>query len=136
MNASRTNWSRRLDDSLWAYMIVYKSPIGMSPYQLVYGKAFHLPIQLKHKDMWAMKKLKMDWNEAVEQRLNGLNDLDEFRFKTYENSAIYKEKMKNYYDQKIEKCKFAVGDLVLLLNSRLCLFSRKLVQMDCFILDH
>ncbi|XP_015081321.1 uncharacterized protein LOC107024910 [Solanum pennellii] len=41
-----------------------------------------------------MKKLKMDWNEAAEQRLNGLNDLDEFRLKTYENSAIYKEKMK------------------------------------------
>ena len=37
-----------------------------------------------------MKKLKMDWSEAAEQRLTGLNELDEFRLKAYENSALYK----------------------------------------------
>ena len=50
----------------------------------------------------AMKKLKMDWSEAAEQRLNGLNELDEFRLKAYESSALYKEKMKKYHDKKIE----------------------------------
>ena len=69
-----------------------------------------------------MKKLKMDWNEAVEQRLNGLNELDEFRQKSYEISALYKEKMKKYHEKKIEKSEFVVGDLVLLFNSRLRLF--------------
>ena len=47
-------------------------------------------------------KLKMDWNEAMEQRLHGLNELDEFCQIAYESSAIYKEKMKYLY-QKIEK---------------------------------
>ena len=37
-----------------------------------------------------MKKLKMDWNEAAEQQLTGLNELDEFRLKAYESSALYK----------------------------------------------
>ena len=56
-----------------------------------------------------MKKLKMDWSEAVEQRLNGLNELDEFRLKAYESSALYKEKMKNNHDNKIEKRNFLLG---------------------------
>ena len=40
--------------------------------------------------MWAMKNLKMDWNEAAKQRLTGLSELDEFRLKAYESSALYK----------------------------------------------
>ena len=73
-----------------------------------------------------MKKLKMDWSEAVEQRLTGLNELDEFRLKAYECSALYKENMKKYHDNKIEKREFMVGDLVLLFNSRLHLFLGKI----------
>lgn len=72
--------------------------------------------------MCAIKTLKMEWNEEVEQRLNKLNELDELRLREYESSAIYNEKMKNYNDQKTEKREFVVEDLVLLFKSRLRLF--------------
>ena len=48
-----------------------------------------------------MKKLKIDWSEDAEQRLNGLNELYEFRLKAYESTALYKEKMNKYHDNKI-----------------------------------
>ena len=69
--------------------------------------------------MWALQKLNLECGLSSSQRMNNKNELDEFRLKAYESSTLYKEKMKKYHDQKIEKNQFVVGDLVLLLNSRL-----------------
>nr|GEZ09855.1 reverse transcriptase domain-containing protein [Tanacetum cinerariifolium] len=46
---NRASWSDKLDDALWAFCITFKTPIGCTPYKLVYGKACHLPIKLEHK---------------------------------------------------------------------------------------
>nr|GEX99124.1 reverse transcriptase domain-containing protein [Tanacetum cinerariifolium] len=47
---NRTSWSDKLDDALWAFRIAYKTPIGSTLYKLVYGKWFHLPIELEHRE--------------------------------------------------------------------------------------
>ena len=50
VNEMGTTWKDRLPDALWAYRMAYKTPLGMSPYQLVYGKTYHLPVELEFKD--------------------------------------------------------------------------------------
>nr|GFA11884.1 DNA-directed DNA polymerase [Tanacetum cinerariifolium] len=61
---NRAPWSKKLDDALWAFRIAYKTPIGYTPYKLVYGKSCHLPIELEHKAYWALKLVNFDLKTA------------------------------------------------------------------------
>ncbi|GJZ54569.1 reverse transcriptase domain-containing protein [Tanacetum coccineum] len=123
---NRASWSDKLDDALWAFRTAYKTPIGCTPYKLVYGKACHLPIELEHKAYWALKHTNFDIKTAGDHRKVQLNELNELRDHAYENSLIYKEKTKRIHDSKIKNRVFNVGDRVLLFNSRLKIFSGKL----------
>jgi hypothetical protein len=48
-------WKEKLHEALWAYRRAYKTPIGMTPYQMVYGKTCHLPIELEYKSHWLLR---------------------------------------------------------------------------------
>nr|GFB24422.1 reverse transcriptase domain-containing protein [Tanacetum cinerariifolium] len=74
----------------------------------------------------ALKHTNFDLGTAGDHRKLQLNELNELRDQTYENSLIYKERTKKLHDDKIKNRNFKVGDQVLLFNSRLKIFSRKL----------
>nr|GEZ00793.1 reverse transcriptase domain-containing protein [Tanacetum cinerariifolium] len=150
---NRASWSDKLDDALWAFRTAYKTPIGCTPYKMVYGKAFHLPVELGHKAVpltklqsdvlhirWFTEKLfifQLNWGTKLkhanfdlkivgDHRKIQINELNELRDQAYENSLIYKEKTKRIHASKIKNRVFNIGDRVLLFNFRLKIFSGKL----------
>ncbi|KAL2228440.1 UNVERIFIED_CONTAM: hypothetical protein Sindi_1823700 [Sesamum indicum] len=126
VNPNRKDWSARLDDALWACRTAYKTPIGMSPYCLVYGKSCHLLVKLEHRVYWAIKQSNLAMDEAGRQRNLQIQELEELRNNAYENSKVYKKKAKAFHDRTISRKEFVVGQKVLLFHSKLQLFSGKL----------
>ncbi|GJR09436.1 reverse transcriptase domain-containing protein [Tanacetum coccineum] len=88
------NWSKKLDDALWAFRTAYKTPTGCTPFRLVYGNACHLHVEIEHKAYWALKQCKMDLTAAAKNHFMELNELMESRDGAYENTRIYKERTK------------------------------------------
>nr|GEU81029.1 DNA-directed DNA polymerase [Tanacetum cinerariifolium] len=105
---NRASWLDKLEDALWAFRTSYKTPIGCTPYKLVYGKACHLLMELQHKAYWTLKQTNFDLTVAGDHQKIQMNELNELRDQDYENSLIYKEKTKRLHDSKIKNRVFNV----------------------------
>jgi hypothetical protein len=122
VNQMGRSWRSKLSEALWAYRMAYKMPIGMMPYQLVYEKTCHLPVELEHKTFWAIKKWNMDLKAARTKRKIQIAELEEWRETTYHSAKLYKERTKRWHDKRVKTKQFKPGDKVLFFNSRVHLF--------------
>ena len=71
----------------------------MLSYGFVYGKACHLPVEIEHRAYWAVKQLNYHFPKL--HRKLQMNELEELKWDAYENSKIYKEKVKTFHDKNI-----------------------------------
>ncbi|CAA7038864.1 unnamed protein product [Microthlaspi erraticum] len=101
VGVTKKDWAVKLDDALWAYRTAYKTPIGRTPFSLLYGKSCHLPVEIEYRALWAIKLLNFDIRSAQEKRGFDLHELEEIRLDAYESSKIYKERTKAFHDKKI-----------------------------------
>ena len=88
------NWEEKLKDALWAYRITWKNTIELTPYQLVYSKEVMLPIESQIHTFKMAADLGIDLNEAQQERIQQLNQLDEMRQQA-EETTILMQKQRN-----------------------------------------
>ena len=79
VSRNRKGWADKLVDAHWTYRMTFKTPLGMSPYRVIYGKPCHLLVEIEHKAWWAIKKLNYHLTKASEERRLHLSELDEIR---------------------------------------------------------
>ncbi|GJT41888.1 reverse transcriptase domain-containing protein [Tanacetum coccineum] len=80
------DWSEKLNDALWAFRTAYKTPIGCTPFRMVYGKSCHLLVEIEHKAYWALKQCNIDLTAVVKNQFMELNELMELRDGAYKNT--------------------------------------------------
>ncbi|XP_028119244.1 uncharacterized protein LOC114316768 [Camellia sinensis] len=100
----------------------------MSLYRIVFRKLCHLPVELEHWSLWAIKKFNFDMAKSGDHRKLQLNELEKLRNDAYESFKIYKARTNAFHDKHISCKSFEPHQKVWLFNATLQLFPVKLLS--------
>ncbi|XP_076905688.1 uncharacterized protein LOC143561503 [Bidens hawaiensis] len=85
---NRRDWSEKLVDAMWNFCTAFKTPIGTTPFKLVYENSYHLLVKLGHKAYWELKTANLDLQSVGKNIFMQLHELDELRVLAYVNPGI------------------------------------------------
>lgn len=97
---SRNDWELKLNSALWAYRVAFKTAIGTTSFNLVFGLDVILPIQFLIPTLRVAKELEWTGHE-LSHRLTELEQLDEFQLRAVAGMYAQKRKLKKFHDAHI-----------------------------------
>lgn len=98
----------------------------MSPYQLLFGKECHLPIELDNREYWVIKRLNLSMFDAGKKQIARITWVKKIKNTAYKNFKIYKTKIKAFHDKQLRWREFKENQREWFYNSRFKLFLGKL----------
>ena len=126
VSSSRKYWADILVEATWAYNTTWKTTIGFTPYEMVYGKKALLSIEFEFNTLRMVAQLDLDLIHAQKERLLQLNGLDEYILQALLHTEVVQLQRKIWHDKNIKEKQFQEGDWALLYDSRYKGFKGKL----------
>ena len=112
VRCSKLDWELKLHSAIWAYRVAYKTAIGTTPFNMVYGLETILPMEFLIPTLRVAKELTWTRHE-LSTRLDELKTLDETRLAAVVGMYTLKRRQKKFHDSHIINKEFKLGDLVL-----------------------
>ena len=109
----RFDWEFKLHAALWAYRVAYKTLIGTTPFNMVFGLDAMLPMEFLIPTLRVAKELNWTGHE-LSKRLEDLQKLDKTCLAVVHGMYALKQRLKRFHDCHISMKEFKLGDLVLL----------------------
>lgn len=134
VEGSRNDWEKKLHSVLWAYRTAYKTSIGTTPFNLVFGLDAILPIEFLVPTLRVAKGLEWTGHE-LSKRIDNLERLDETRLQVIAGMYAKKRRQKRWHDKKVRTKEFQPGDLVLLYTLKLQKRKLKLRRLGPFVIN-